>query len=298
MILYKYLSADRLDVLQGRTLRFTQPNALNDPREGLIRFAKDYSPSALEKAAALLGDAQFLKQALRTHELKHVLKFAIATIRPETWNRLLSDASVIPTDIRCRWLVSALLDAHGTQILYERTVDLLNFPDYASLPIGILSLSETYQEPLMWSHYSSGHTGFALGFESTDCFFTSKAFGRRDRVKPVTYVDAPLVISALEIAQIFERFFVKSCHWSYEKEWRVLKPLGEATQLVEIQPFSVHLFDFPPRALREVILGNRVSCALERQVTDVLKKPYLGHVELYKMYPSADSYNYERRGPL
>src|SRR5437870_3881441 len=33
MILYKYLSPDRIDVLENQQIRFSQPRALNDPFE-------------------------------------------------------------------------------------------------------------------------------------------------------------------------------------------------------------------------------------------------------------------------
>lgn len=38
MVLYKYVSEARIDILQTRLIRFTQPNALNDPFEARFNF--------------------------------------------------------------------------------------------------------------------------------------------------------------------------------------------------------------------------------------------------------------------
>ena len=51
MVFYKYVSVERIDILQNRLIRFTQPNAMNDPFEakphfyklGAEEFAKNYA---------------------------------------------------------------------------------------------------------------------------------------------------------------------------------------------------------------------------------------------------------------
>lgn len=40
MVFYKYVSAERIDILQNRLIRFTQPNAMNDPFEARPYFYK------------------------------------------------------------------------------------------------------------------------------------------------------------------------------------------------------------------------------------------------------------------
>ena len=40
MVFYKYVSAERIDILQNRLIRFTQPPALNDPFEAKPHFYK------------------------------------------------------------------------------------------------------------------------------------------------------------------------------------------------------------------------------------------------------------------
>ena len=38
MVLYKYVTEERIDILQNRLIRFTQPNAMNDPFEARPDF--------------------------------------------------------------------------------------------------------------------------------------------------------------------------------------------------------------------------------------------------------------------
>jgi hypothetical protein len=51
-------------------------------------------------------------------------------------------------------------------------------------------------------------------------------------------------------------FLTKASCWSYEHEWRVLRRLDRADKVVD--GGAVHLFEFPPEVINEVVLG---ACA-------------------------------------
>lgn len=59
--------------------------------------------------------------------------------------------------------------------------------------VGICCFSSDPTVPLMWSHYSAGHTGAVICFGATHPFFSS------DRLVHVTYSDARPVLSAREL---------------------------------------------------------------------------------------------------
>src|SRR2546421_10408183 len=62
MIVYKYLSSDRIDVLQNGVIRFTQPAALNDPyesRPNLCEFRRSIE-RALRDASGVIPTADDL----------------------------------------------------------------------------------------------------------------------------------------------------------------------------------------------------------------------------------------------
>ena len=49
MLLYKYLSPERIDVLEKLKIRFTQPGDFNDPYEGKPAISGLCSPEDLEE---------------------------------------------------------------------------------------------------------------------------------------------------------------------------------------------------------------------------------------------------------
>lgn len=84
---------------------------------------------------------------------------------------------------------------------------------------GICCFSETNDNLLMWSHYSSSGQGFCLEFDcSSDPF---------NKIQPVKYVDKPPELNFEKLFQVDQLYLLnalfctKSVHWSYEKEWRI-----------------------------------------------------------------------------
>ncbi|NQY21454.1 MAG: DUF2971 domain-containing protein [Campylobacteraceae bacterium] len=83
---------------------------------------------------------------------------------------------------------------------------------------GVCCFSETNDNLLMWSHYSSSAKGFCLEF---DCSHNN--FGK---ILPVKYVKNPPTVDFKRIFSMDRMYFLKtllctkSDHWKYEKEWR------------------------------------------------------------------------------
>lgn len=99
---------------------------------------------------------------------------------------------------------------------------------------GILCLSETPKNILMWSHYAQNHTGLCMEFERTP----ENKLGVE--ASPVQYVRSRLTGS--DSGLIFE----KHVGWKYEREWRVLEK--KANQL----------YPFPGKLL-SVICGAKMT---------------------------------------
>ena len=95
------------------------------------------------------------------------------------------------------------------------------------------SLSETYDNILLWSHYCQSHTGFVLAIEIDE---------NDSHVQKVTYknnlpdFDIEWYFSIKEedlddddpkdsksVDYLLKDFAIKSEHWSYENEWRVCR---------------------------------------------------------------------------
>lgn len=82
--------------------------------------------------------------------------------------------------------------------------------------LGVLSLSEINDHPLMWAHYANKHTGFCIEYNRTPT-------GDLADAKPITYsTEYPKVnlfrMSPYEQSDL--SVFTKDIHWKYEKEWR------------------------------------------------------------------------------
>jgi hypothetical protein len=91
--------------------------------------------------------------------------------------------------------------------------------DFLEDKVGLLCLSKSGREPVMWSHYADCHRGMVLAFDS----------GPND-IHEVTYrktrkpYELDLTRGAADQLQplLFETLTTKSSSWSYEQEWRKL----------------------------------------------------------------------------
>ena len=86
--------------------------------------------------------------------------------------------------------------------------------------IGVLCLTTSPDNLLMWAHYAQNHTGICLGFDS--------GFEPFSTAHPVHYQEgralvAPLNTVSREQQLVDKVLFVKSPHWRYESEWRCIK---------------------------------------------------------------------------
>lgn len=147
--------------------------------------------------------------------------------------------------------------------------------------MGILSLSKTVTDALLWSHYAASHTGIAIGIDVT-LFPKSKIHDAGD----VQYMSEPPYAAVFrellgDIAKFVkpwdashnprpdesDRFYTKqidrmvkanryskSAKWSYEEEYRVIRE-------------SPGFVGFPSIALKEIVFGQ---CTKEKDIRTVM----------------------------
>jgi Protein of unknown function (DUF2971) len=144
--------------------------------------------------------------------------------------------------------------------------------------IGVLSLSATPADMLMWSHYSGQHTGYCLGFERCE----ASILADERHTKALRYVDTYPTFSLgdltfdwevqvthegvsekatvnIEQPYIQEVIYSKSTNWKYEQEWRVLVEEGAISR-----PY--------PGPLKRVIFGLRCSSQSRRLITSAVEQ--------------------------
>lgn len=121
--------------------------------------------------------------------------------------------------------------------------------------LGLLSLTSVNDDLLMWAHYADAHRGICLEFDTaTDKHLIGAAM-------PVRYEqDFPVLdffkTDAFEVG--YTVALTKSVTWSYEQEWRTLKPdLGRTKA------------PFPPEALTGIVLGARMEYQRRRAILEL-----------------------------
>ena len=236
-ILYKYLSLDRLDVLKSKTIRFTQPGDLNDPCE--------FRPFI--KASASLQEVKDKAREIINQEVEKALAQFDPSIRDFVRKSL--NVAEIEADVPGLYrIVDPGLLPNAADVITENL----------NQTVGVLCLSELRDSALMWAHYADSHQGFVVGFNSEHSFF-SKRRGENDEfgfLRRVEYEpQRPQVV--LTNTSSLDWFQTKFDQWAYEKEWRILRVLSEASYRSERTPFPVCLFEFPPDAVMEIIVGMR-----------------------------------------
>jgi hypothetical protein len=168
--------------------------------------------------------------------------------------------------------------------------------------VGILSLSQRWDSLLMWSHYADCHRGFLLGLSSSHEFLArgdvtlEKEFPPESisespfvhGVRPVVYTDAlpAQLVTKTQGRLLYEDCLYKGNDWAYEQEWRAfraLTPRPSASRGKTLPGFCAHettsfdsfangvtLFDIPPDAIAEIVVGAYASASSRQQVARIL----------------------------
>jgi hypothetical protein len=158
--------------------------------------------------------------------------------------------------------------------------------------IGALSLSEVADNVLMWTHYSSAHKGFALGFDARHPYFNAR-LSEIDEFRHLRRVEYRSERPNAPFSDLtgIEMFLVKSTDWAYEREWRIMRPLEDSESVIESQSLPVHLFRYPSAALQEIILGARMSPATRNALLEVIvAQPTLQHVAIKQAFIDQQTY--------
>ncbi|CDZ31166.1 Hypothetical protein NGAL_HAMBI490_60450 [Neorhizobium galegae bv. officinalis] len=143
--------------------------------------------------------------------------------------------------------------------------------------LGIICMSTTWQEPLLWGHYAEKHKGICLQFLVTEGHWEDVEY-REERPKLTTYRKKQ--VSDLSQEDIHKLSKTKFKQWEYEREWRKFIHL-EDPDLVTGHYF--HSFSKDMR-LERVILGDR--CDVEKRVIHRLCAHNGPSVRLIKAKPA------------
>jgi len=81
-------------------------------------------------------------------------------------------------------------------------------------------------------------------------------------------------------------FTVKSSHWAYEREWRILQPLPDASKVIDASPFPIHLFPLPFDSIASIVFGARMTSQARNELSErVRRNSLLAHITLRQAVP-------------
>lgn len=265
MILYKYLTSDRIDVFCNCKIRYTQLGDFNDPYELNPNIDKIAEKEEIIKLTQTNLE-KLVEEEYEKHPIVHTLvsKADFLKLVKSQENLVLQSMTALEP------ITSKLLPAFLRNIFNSS--------------IGALSLSEDPKNELMWSHYAGEHHGYVLGFDSTHTYFNQKVSPSDElrHLRKVSYTEKRPKINLMNTNGV-ELFLTKGMKWQYELEWRIIRPFTEATEVLGKKPYPIYLFPFPAKAISVVILGFRMS----EEEKNTLRRKLIedrnySHVKLYQ----------------
>lgn len=128
--------------------------------------------------------------------------------------------------------------------------------------VGVLSMSADrndddpiIENPLMWAHYCKSFSGFAIALDPRDDFFSAKKEPDLCVLKKVDYQPSmPLLEDLPQLTEneiILKAGTVKSHHWAYENEWRLITTGNDGLHITD----KARLKKLPITAIKGIYLG-------------------------------------------
>ncbi len=151
----------------------------------------------------------------------------------------------------------------------------------------------------MWSHYTSDGSGFVIGYDAAKL---SQLAGPKGGLRKVDYQDkparipGPIVLSSPE-SNLLVLLSMKSDHWSYEDEWRLIVELSETIGIGKTDEHGqpINLLQVPNEAIVSVYYTERSpqeTVSLIRQRLEDKNNRYRAD-STRKLILSLTSYGYE-----
>jgi hypothetical protein len=233
-LFYKYVTAERIDVLKNNCVRFTQPEALNDPFESMPCLTMVKQDSLRRLHAKMVATAGSIGDEGQQEYLRNFVEVVIEGLFKQMGmiHAFLSVSEIF--DSLLMW--SHYTEAHTGFVMGFAADCKLFAPE---------NLSRHGLKPV---EYSTDRLVFPasgyLGMSYDEMVATNTHF-----------------------------LFTKSVEWRYEREHRVLAMPRDADKTISTDP-PIYLFDFPPQSIRTIIFGYRMSALHCEEIARLAKDKY------------------------
>ena len=260
-ILYKYMSADVIDkgYFKCPTLRFTPWQELNDIME--------LSP-AFEEYNVTIKELEYVIKEIKRYHSSNKCKDEF-----EKLSKNLKQASTLLSNFsgdNLNRFTKLMIDNNVSSLkgIISHAYSVLNekFPkavkkSILNKKIGVLSLSDTEDNLLCWSYYTS-NTGFCIGIDSTVTERLDKKFHYKDikTFRKVKYSNVRSVIRFSRedfLDEFIDMLYTKNNQWCHEKEYRcICKKVDELNDHIWLD--GCLKLD-PKMHIKSIIVGARMK---------------------------------------
>lgn len=302
MAFYKYLSEERIDVIENSLIRFTQPSQFNDPFEAFPFYKSLTDEKNIENLSKDLqiNKNDIIEQVEKLVEKKYKEAQNSKSNLPP-WDfikNIIRNYKPLQEEIeKQKPYYEQIARNEFTSILRidseeNRQMVLSEILNSINKTIGILSLTEREDNLLMWAHYSNNHKGYVIQFDDEHFFFDRRKEPNELRryLKKVTYSPQrpELILFNSEITDpentrnLFNNiFWNKSSHWEYEQEWRMIDTLNTCDKKLFINNQEIFLFSIPKETVKSVIFGCKMNDKDRGKIISLIKsEPKYSRVQL------------------
>ena len=250
MILYKYiplvwndnlseaeynLNQERLKCLEESMFWFPKPNLLNDPFDCRPLFKQMDNINEMEAVLDNLSNKEldiFLKKYPQCSNKSQILSLLDKMLNSQV------------TDQNVKVFAKFLFQSMAWNLVNTKIDN-----------IGILSMTTSYQNCLMWSHYASNHQGICIEIEIPDDTLS---------LRKVTYSRKQPKLNLYEAmhqkyGRFVDLFYNKSRHWKHEKEWRMVSHMGNTTKHIPGAKITRLIFGINTSEKTKEMLSSSIS---------------------------------------
>lgn len=273
MEIYKYLHPKRKDFFNNYRLRFTQPMSLNDPYECLPAISETDYKKLIESVIKSRENTDIVSRVAKNRKARRILSKEFRKAKTKLQKEYEKSDKVEKLFIES----------------YKKAVNNL---------VGILCLSKRNDSCLMWSHYTDGHKGFVVGFNSDHEFFKRQKTDPKDigTLEEVRYSLDRFEVDIIDIKLTSDLFLIKNEEWKYEEEMRLVRYLSKASHIIENQEPYIYLFDIPKDCISSIIFGINCTEEIQKEIRSIVNSDdLLRNVPFYQAHMDYKSFIIQTR---
>jgi hypothetical protein len=238
--LYKYRAInDRLfRFLERPEHYFASPSSFNDPYEFDLDALELPGESSADRARAFVSSVTRNLKKVQFRQMQESVRWQDLEQKERT--SMVARNAIQLYDRRARILAGTLAALPSSPDAISDT-DLQEVWRHLKLRLmetyGVLSLSASPSNMLMWSHYADSHKGVCLQFDTS---ITPVPGWKRYEYRPVQYRQSRGVdVLAHDIDECIQQLiFSKGSDWSYEEEHRLVTLRGPGLQRTRHDAFT------------------------------------------------------------